>query len=61
MHRALPEPRPTLDAFKARVLEAHRAGLLQLTRADLQGAMAAVDVAGSEIRHLGATFHLLRI
>ncbi|MCC6999391.1 MAG: hypothetical protein IT370_32575 [Deltaproteobacteria bacterium] len=61
VHRALPEPRPALDAFKSRVLEAHRAGLLQLTRADLQGAMAAEDVASSEIRHLGATFHLLRI
>lgn len=61
VHRALPEPRGSLEDFKARVLEAHRAGLLRLTRADLQGAMNPDDVAASEIRHLGATFHLLRI
>jgi hypothetical protein len=49
----------TLEAFKARLVEANRAGLLRLHRADLVGAMDAALVDESETRHLNATFHFI--
>ena len=55
---ALHEP---LDAFKARLIEANRAGLLRLHRADLVGAMDPALVDESETRHLNAIFHFIEI
>jgi hypothetical protein len=48
------------DAFKRRLVEAHRADLLTLVRADLVEAMDPGDVAASEARYLNATFHFIR-
>lgn len=50
-----------LDAFKARLVSAHRSGLLSLSRADLVEAMAPEDVDASEARYLSATFHFVGI
>lgn len=47
------------DDFKARLVEANRAGLLTLHRADLVGAMDPREVAASETRYLNATFHFV--
>ncbi len=52
-------PRLTLDEFKARLVQAHRAGLLQLSRADLVQAMDPAAVAESEVPYLNATFHFV--
>jgi hypothetical protein len=49
----------TLDQFKARLVEAHRAGKLRLTRADLVGAMDPTLVERSETGYLSATFHFV--
>ncbi|AUX45899.1 uncharacterized protein SOCE26_073990 [Sorangium cellulosum] len=49
------------DAFKARLVSAHRRGLLSLNRADLVEAMDPADVDASETRYLSATFHFVRI
>lgn len=46
-------------SFKAKLVEAHRAGLLTLSRADLVGAMSPEAVAASETTYLGATFHFV--
>jgi DNA-directed RNA polymerase specialized sigma24 family protein len=54
-------PSLTLDEFKQALLEAHRAGHLQLSRADLVGAMNLEDVAKSEIPYLNATWHLINV
>ena len=51
--------RLTADTFKARLLEAHRAQLLCLARADLVAAMSPGMVAASEIDAHGATFHFV--
>jgi hypothetical protein len=48
-------------AFKERLVEAHREGLLDLSRADLVEAMAPEDVAASETSYYGATFHFVRM
>jgi hypothetical protein len=48
-----------LPAFKARLVEANRAGLLRLHRADLVGAMDPALVRESETQHLTATFHFI--
>lgn len=48
-----------LPAFKARLVEANRAGLLRLHRADLVGAMDEHLVRESETRHINATFHFI--
>jgi hypothetical protein len=45
--------------FQRRLLEAHQADLLTLTRADLVSVMPPEDVRESEIQYLNATFHLL--
>lgn len=50
-----------LDAFKRRLVEANQARLLDLGRADLVEAMDPEDVRLSETRHLGATFHFVRV
>jgi hypothetical protein len=50
-----------VEALKGRVLEAHRARLLTLARADLVEAMDPRDVAESEVRYLHATFHFIRL
>ena len=50
---------PTLDAFKARLLDANRRLLLTLARADMPGAMDRAKVAASEICHLNSTFHFV--
>jgi hypothetical protein len=47
------------DEFKAKLVEAHRAGLLHLTRADLTPAMPAEVVAASEVPYLNAVFHFV--
>ena len=49
-----------MDAFKRRLVEAHRADLLTLVRADLVEAMDPRDVAASETRYMNATFHFIR-
>lgn len=48
------------DAFKARLVEAQREGLVALSRADLVEAMDPDDVRDSETRYLNATFHFVR-
>jgi hypothetical protein len=49
----------SLDAFKAQLVAANRAGLLRLHRADLVGAMDRTLVRESETQHLTATFHFI--
>jgi hypothetical protein len=50
-----------LAEFKDRLVEAHRAGLLELSRADLVERMDPVDVSQSETRYLDARFHFVRL
>jgi hypothetical protein len=45
--------------FKRQLFAAHRAGLLQLARADLVAAMDPAAVAASETQVDGATFHFV--
>ncbi len=59
LHSAAPEA-ADLGAFKKRLVEANRAGLLHLVRADLVEAMDPADVEESEVKHFRARFHLLR-
>lgn len=49
------------QGFKRRLAEAHHAGLLTLSRADLVEAMNQDDVRQSEVEYEGATFHFVRI
>lgn len=49
------------DAFKERLVSAHRKGLLSLSRADLVEAMEPEDVEASEARYLSASFHFIGI
>lgn len=49
------------QSFKSRLVEANRARFLSLSRADLVEAMDAADVADSETRYLGATFHFIAL
>jgi hypothetical protein len=49
------------ESFKQHLLQANRARLLSLARADLAPMMKAEDVKASETRYLSATFHLLCI
>ncbi len=53
-------PVRSLDEFKQRLVEANRAGLLHLSRADLPQVMDPADVRQSETRYLDAVFHFLR-
>jgi len=50
-----------LVEFKNRLLMAHQAGLLVLSRFEPSERADAVTVTASEIRHLGATFHLVLV
>lgn len=51
----------TLPEFKGLLWESHRAGYLELCRADMIEAMDPYDVKRSEIRtEMGATFNLIR-
>jgi hypothetical protein len=47
------------DAFKRQLVEAHRADLLTLSRADLVSVMDPEDVRQSETHYLNATFHFV--
>lgn len=49
------------DGFKAKLVEANRADLLTLTRADLVQVMDPAEVRESETAYLNATFHFIRI
>jgi hypothetical protein len=49
------------DAFKGRLVDVHRSGLLSLSRADLVEAMDPKDVNASETRYLNATFHFVGV
>jgi len=51
----------TLDAFKERLVEAHRADLLTLVRADYVEAMPPADVHASRTTYLTGVFHFLRV
>jgi len=48
-----------LPQFKQRLLDAHRQGLLQLSRADLVERMPADDLASSETNYFDAVFHFV--
>lgn len=48
-----------LATFKSQLIDAHRGGLLTLSRADLVAAMNADDVAESEARYLNGQFHFI--
>lgn len=50
-----------IDGFKDVLVEAHRRGELELSRADLVAAMDPADVATSETRHLNATYHFIQL
>jgi hypothetical protein len=50
----------TLGAFKAALLEAHRAGFLTLSRLDMVEAFDRHDVVRSHTSYMGATFNLIR-
>ncbi|WP_156338743.1 hypothetical protein [Chondromyces crocatus] len=50
-----------VDAFKARLVSAHRKQLLSLGRADLVEAVAPEDVDASETHYMSSTFHFVRI
>jgi hypothetical protein len=61
-HRARMIPEfQSLDegAFKALLVDAHRAGLLHLSRADLTSAMSPTMVRDSEVSYLNAVFHFV--
>lgn len=49
------------DGFKAKLVEANRADLLTLSRADLVQVMDPADVRESETAYLNATFHFILI
>jgi hypothetical protein len=51
----------TFEKFQQRLVEAHQADLLELSRADLVDAMPAADVSASETSHFGARFHFIRL
>jgi hypothetical protein len=53
--------RLALEAFKVRLLEANREGLVRLSRADLVEAMKPADVQESATACENATFHFVRI
>ena len=60
--RALPRGfAPSLDAFKERLVDAHRAARIKLSRADLVEVMSKSDVGESETRYLSATFHFVQV
>jgi hypothetical protein len=52
---------PSLETFKNRLLDAHRKGLVELSRADLVEAMRAEDDRESEINYLNLPFNFIRL
>ncbi len=48
-------------AFKAELVAAHCTGHLELSRADMVAAMPSDKVRQSEVAHLNATFHFVRV
>jgi hypothetical protein len=50
-----------LGGFKQKLVEANRANLLTLSRADLVQLMDPTDVRESEITYLTATFHFILV
>jgi hypothetical protein len=61
VHHALGGGDADLDAFKTRLVEAQRVGLVNLSRADLVEAMDPQCVRASETRYLDARFHFVRV
>jgi hypothetical protein len=59
--RAMREHGLDEKSFKNRLVEANQKRLLSLSRADMVELMDPSDVATSEIRHLGATFHFIAL
>ncbi len=59
--RAMGSPGLDEQSFKNRLVEANQKRLLSLTRADMVELMDPSDVAASEIRHFGATFHFIAL
>lgn len=51
----------TIDQFKWRLVQAHQADLIELSRADLVDALPVEDVIESEIVYHGARFHFVRL
>jgi len=49
------------QAFKRRLVEANQRRLLSLSRADMVELMDPAELAASEVRHLGATFHFIAL
>lgn len=49
------------QTFKGRLLEANQKRLLSLSRADMVELMDPAELAASEIKHLGATFHFIAL
>ena len=49
-----------VSAFKGRLVEAHQAGHLELSRADLVESMNPADVSGSATPYLNAVYHFVR-
>ncbi len=50
-----------LDTFKQALVEANNLRLIDLARADLVQTMDPDDLRRSEVGHLGATFHFIRV
>jgi hypothetical protein len=51
----------SLEQFKTTLIEAHRARLLHITRADLVSAMDPAEVERSEARYQDSTFHFVQL
>jgi hypothetical protein len=51
----------SLEAFKSELWHAHRAGLVELSRADMVEAMNPYDVRRSRLDVMGSTFNFVRI
>ncbi|MDC0707478.1 hypothetical protein POL68_03250 [Stigmatella sp. ncwal1] len=59
--RAMRDPNLDEQSFKNRLVEANQKRLLSLSRADMVELMDPADVAASETRYLGATFHFIAL
>ena len=54
-------PSYTWEQFRERLIEANKARLLSLSRADLVDAMHAQDVEESHVRHFASDFHFVAL
>jgi hypothetical protein len=61
VYRQLGDPGQNLEAFKERLVRAHRAGLLSLSRADLVEAMDPKDVEESDTHYRSATWNFITL